>query len=61
VQGNEARFVELRFSDYEDALGPVHVTGLKIERFTQAHTAYGQQTKQAVVGPWLELVWSDEI
>ena len=56
MQRHETGLFKLRSTDRKNPLRPVHILWLKIDRFAQPQPADCQQTKQAVIGVWLQLV-----
>src|SRR5438034_2125486 len=51
MQRYQTGFSKLRPSNLENAFGPIHVSSLEVERFTQPQARDRQQPKQAVIGP----------
>jgi hypothetical protein len=49
VQGYVARLVELRFADEQNALGPVDVGAVELDRLADPHAGRGEQPDQRLV------------
>lgn len=50
MQRDQSRLAELRLADGEHTFGPINVSGLQIDHFTNTHSRHRQNAKDAIVG-----------
>ena len=56
MKRHQAGLAKLGSPDREKMFGPIDVSDAEVECLTQSETCYGQQSKQAVIGPGAQWV-----